>query len=50
VPSVFDPDQYEQQFALDLDACQRVTLAAWQARGWRQCVAVSVARVFEDQG
>ena len=50
--SVFDrglASDYEQQFALDLAACQRVTLAAWRARGWRQRLGESVARLFEDQ-
>ena len=39
----------EARFALDLAACQQVTLAAGRARGWRQRLSESVARVFEDQ-
>ncbi len=40
---------FEARFDLDMAACQQVTLARWRARGWRQRLAESVARIFEDQ-
>lgn len=50
--SVYDQGlarDYEQQFVLDLEACQRVTLEAWRARGWAQRLGESLARVFAEQ-